>query len=251
MLITIITVAVVIIIHAVDNPTWLQSTKKNIFSLVSKDILMKDIRIDGLESLSRIDIERFLPLERSAPWWEANTEVIVAQLKQHPIVGEAKVERCNQASWGCFVVSITERRASFAVSVGESLWAVSDDGAFLREISKESAKTIGLVFVSDNRSERQSPDRLRSVVKMLAPAVAAVERYTKLDPKSISVSRDGELRVSFNEPDLTAVFSSPTHAKVTREAKRLKKILGQLGSEKVLAVKNIDLAYDGMAVISQ
>ncbi|MFO0417324.1 MAG: cell division protein FtsQ/DivIB [Pseudomonadota bacterium] len=254
-LFTILIAAGVLALHALDNPAGFKKAQEFVVSSAGALWNDKDIRIDGLKLLSRTEIERLLPLDRSVLWWRFNDTEIQAKLEQNPWVGESKVVACPDAppsQWGCFLVSISERVPTFLATVDETSWVIDREGSFIAPLSdlRERAYRGELIAVSGLASRSASPDMVRAQLATAARLLDTLEREVRRPIERVEFLAQGDFSVIFKGLDFPTVFAAGSDAKVPllEQGTRCAELLKRLGS-RLSDVERIDLAFDRVGVV--
>ena len=240
-----------------DDPSWVTVVGRYVSAVDEGLLAGKDVRIEGLSTLSRTEIERVLPVEKSVPWWMANRRAVEARITENPRVQSAKVESCPGgwlAEWGCFVVSVTERKARYVGSVDDKVWLISDDGAFMRPIEAGEQGSLGiegLVRLSGLASQSNSPDVLRHQLAVVRDSAARLEGSVGRGIVRIGFEGRSDLPVWFQGFDFPVVFGVAPESGVPLEeqAERLRALLAQLGA-RVSEVSRIDLAFSKVGSVT-
>ncbi len=257
-LFTALLISVFVVLQYLDNPRLFGSFANSVSDAWRRNFQEKEVRIEGLEWLSRTEIERVLPWERSVVWWMLNTPVVQARVAESPWVDEVRVERCGErifSEWGCFVVSLQERSPRFLAVVDEEPWVIARDGTFLvpassamRESSEDRYR--GLVTIEGLPSRQQSPDLVGSKLALASSAIDTLEKATKRRVKGVSFEGRGDVAVSFDHLSFPIVFAASRDAEVSIEeqGERCAKLLGQLNG-RLNEVEKIDLAFSQVGVV--
>jgi hypothetical protein len=257
-LFTALMTSVFLVLQYLDNPRLFVAGADAVEDWWQRNFQDKQVRLEGLKWLSRTEIERVLPLERSVLWWMFNAPVVQAKVAESPWIGEAAVERCGEnllSEWGCFVVSVKERAPRFVAVVDEEAWVISDDGSFLLPASsamKENSEDRyrGLVTVEGLASRHQSPDLVRSQVALASTTIETLEKAVKLRVKGVDFVGRGDISVSFERLSFPIVFSASRDASVSlqEQGERCAKLLAQLNG-RLAEVDKIDLAFSQVGVV--
>jgi hypothetical protein len=240
-----------------DDPSWVTTAEKFLSQSNESILLNKEVRIEGLSTLSRTEIERVLPVEKSIPWWIANRPVVEARVAENPKVKGAVVESCPGgwfSEWGCFVITIQERVPKYVGSIDDKLWLMSDDGAFMSPIEKPSASNRsleGIIRLDGLASQSNSPDLLRHQLALVQSSAERLERAVGRDIGRIGFEGHNDLVVWFRGLEFPVVFGVAGESAVPLEeqAARFQALLGQIG-QRVSEVARIDLAFSKVGSIS-
>jgi hypothetical protein len=249
----------VVLIHVLDNPgrlsNGLESAKQRAIAFLNT----KEIRIDGLHAISRVEIERSLPLTRSVGWWMLNETSIKARVAENPWVKSVELVPC-QGSWvpqfGCFTLTIEERKPRFIALVDEERWIIGSDGALITPakgdapgMSDEMLRS--LVPLYGLASRVSSPDKSQAQLQMAQKAITVLERSVALPVESISFEGKGDISVDFDRLPFPVVFgssSSESAAVIEDQGRRLKALLVQL-KDKLPEIQRVDLAFSKVGVV--
>jgi hypothetical protein len=257
-LFTALITSVFLIIQYLDNPrlcgTFL-AAGTNFWARVTQD---KEIRLDGLRWMSRTEIEKLLPLNRSVLWWLLNSPVVKAKLAENPWVGSVNVDRCGEglfSKWGCFVVSINERAPRYLGIVDGEPWVIAEDATFLVPATnalKEEAegRYRGVVALEGLASRHQSPDLVRSQIAFASHTIEQLEKVVKRSVHGLNFEGRGDVGVTFEGLRFPVVFSSSGDSSVSlsEQAERCNKLLAQLHA-RLNDVERIDLAFSQVGVV--
>ncbi len=257
-LFTALMLSVFLVLQYLDNPRLFVTSRDVVGGWWQRNFQEKQVRLEGLKWLSRTEIERVLPLERSVLWWMFNAPVIQAKVAESPWIGEAAVERCGESllsEWGCFVVSVQERAPRFLAVVDDEAWVISDDGSFLLPASsamKESSEDRyrGLVTIEGLASRHQSPDLVRSQVALASTTIETLEKTVKLKVKGVDFVGRGDVSVLFERLSFPIIFSASRDASISlqEQGERCAKLLAQLNG-RLAEVDKIDLAFSQVGVV--
>ncbi len=216
----------------------------------------KELLIAGDSSLSDKTIRDLLPSELSTLWWLMNTDIIEGELRKSPWILRARIHPCAAgifSLWGCFVVSIEERKPSFLLTEGDITWLVGEDGGFispltprLRELFKDRTLRTLKGFYDDS----PSAELFQARFKYAAHAMEIIEKRLKKKISSVQLMPQGELEVSFDDSPFAVVFSGglETAEPLHFELDRLQVLLDQFGGKEDTILK-IDLAFNKLAVV--
>ncbi len=251
-------ISVFLVLQYLDNPRLFSASGQAAGDWWQRNFQDKEVRLEGLKWLSRTEIERVLPLERSVVWWLFNAPVVQAKVAESPWVGGVAVERCGESmlsEWGCFVVSVKERAPRFLAVVDDEAWVISEDGSFLlpaESAMKENSEDRyrGLVTIEGLASRHQSPDLVRSQVALAATVIESLEKALKLRVKGVDFLGRGDVSVSFERLAFPIVFSASRDAAVSlqEQGERCAKLLTQLNG-RLNEVDKIDLAFSQVGVV--
>lgn len=227
------------------------------FKRVCADIWYeKEILIAGDTNLSDKTIRDLLPTERSNLWWWMNMDLIEASLKKSPWIAKAIIHPCATSIlelWGCFVVSIEERKPSFLLNEGDVIWLVGQDGGFISPLTPRlkdlfQKRTLKLLrgFYDDN----PSTDLFNARFHYVREAIEIIEKRTRKRVSSVELLPGGEIEVSFENCPYQVVFSggSESAEPLHFELDRLEALLDQL-ADREDSIEKIDLAFNKLAVV--
>jgi len=240
---------------ALDNPRGFRQFVDSVSSRGAQLLNDKELRIDGLHALSRAEVERLLPLNRSVPWWHLHATEIQAQLGQTPWVQEAALEACPDSwasRWGCFVVRIKERQPMFLANFEGNSWVIDREGAFLvpqREL--DGRNFVGqLITVKGLAATANSLDLVRAQLSAAARVSDTIQKEVAKPIRELEFLGQGDFSVSFGGLPFPVVFAGGVDAKVplseqgVRCAALLKQLRTRFGD-----VAKIDLAFDRVGVV--
>ena len=222
----------------------------------------REVRVEGAGLVSKVEIERLLPRDRSTVNWLVEPMAIEARVAAHPLVRRARVHPCSRwlvNSWGCFVVEVEERVPAYIATVGRELWALGNDGVFLAPVGKDD-DDVGLQLL---RTTNDRPRVLRGLtIGNAAPAVVAarfqylqeaigvIEKETEQRIQDVTLEANGELMMLFRDAGFRVRFDAAAEdiPKLRVEAQRLRELLSELRAD-LSRLEQIDLAYDRLAVV--
>jgi hypothetical protein len=249
----------VVLIHVLDNPgrlsNGLESAKQRAIAFLNT----KEIRIEGLHAIPRAEIERSLPLTRSVGWWMLNETSIKSRVAENPWVKSVELEPCR-GSWvpkfGCFTLTIEERKPRFIALVDEERWIIGADGALITPakgdapgMSDEMLRS--LVPLYGLASRVSSPDRSQAQLELAQKAITVLERSVELPVESISFEGKGDISVDFDRLPFPVVFgstSSDASVVIEDQGRRLKALLVQL-KDRLPEIQKVDLAFSKVGVV--
>ena len=208
----------------------------------------KDISYRGLSRLQSEDIEVRLPMDASVWWWNFNTAVIEAGLREHPLIQDAAIERCTQLSWRCFRVVIKERHPRYILEIGQYRWVIGEDGGFITT-APDSAALPNTTVIRGIGDLHSSPDLVRGRLDHLRRALQVLEGQVGAPAKSVDFAPNLEFTVLFDGvPFPVRLDLSNDGQLIPRQARRLKKLLEEF-SGRLEAIERVDLAYEKVAVV--
>jgi len=254
-LITIVTALSVGVLLALDNPQGFFRVSRGVSDKAGAIWNEKDVRIDGLRLLSRAEVERLLPLDRSVAWWHANATQIEAKLSQNAWVSEATVTSCPDSwtsRWGCFLVSIEERQPMFLATLNGDSWVVDREGTFLAPLSDLKSRSFSgrLVNLKGVAVSRHSPDLVRAQLSVASRLRETVEHEVSKTIVELEFLGQGDFAISFEGLSFPIVFAAGQDAKVPlpEQGARCAALLKQL-APRFSEVAKIDLAFDRVGVV--
>ncbi len=254
-LITVLTSLSVATLLAVDNPQGFREVLESVSTRAAHLWNDKELRIDGLQALSRAEVEKLLPLNRSVPWWHLNATEIQAKLSQMSWVQEAKVESCPDSwgsRWGCFVVRIKERQPMFLATFEGNPWVIDREGSFLvPQPELESRQFAGkLISVKGLAATANSPDLVRAQLSAAAVVCNTIEKEVAKPIRELEFLGQGDFAVSFEGLPFPVVFAGGRDAKIplAEQGVRCAALLKQLKT-RFSDVAKIDLAFDRVGVV--
>lgn len=243
----------VLTIHVVDNPPWFRKTFAYFATSFHAALFVKDIRVDGLDTLSRLEIEKSLPMEKSVLWWIINTPTIAAKLANSPAIKSAAVVSCDPwvvRKWGCFAVQITERQPRFLVTLDNVRWLVGDDAGFIKPLDNGGTVPEGVVPLDGFQSVSKSSDITRQLVASLLDGLRIVEKETNARITGAALQGSGEFAVKIEGFKFEARFELPIEggSNLRAQASRFAKLIAELG-ERAADIESVDLAYNKVAIV--
>lgn len=256
LLFTALVTSTVLLLHGLDNPDLVRRGVTGIETWGHSVLQDKDIRIEGLRALSRTEVERVLPLDRSVFWWMANTPVVQARVADNPWIGDVSVERCGDgwfSEWGCFVVSVTERHPKYAAMVDNEAWIIADDGTFLIPVGGTGNVTVDLdrlVHITGLASRSASPDIVRAQLALAKNSIDALERTVSHPVRTLEFGQKGDLIIGFADLPFPIIFTSSPDSGISLEeqAVRCSRLLAEL-SGRFEDVEKIDLAFERVGIV--
>jgi hypothetical protein len=253
---TLALLAVVALLHLFDNPDLYQSGFNKGSELVETFWNEKKVKLEGLVVLRPGDIERLLPQSRSVLWWHLNEPEIQAQLMQNPWIQAVDVGSCDDgllSKWGCFVLTIGERKPVFSAIVDGTQWIIDGDGSFVVPYGDQVARryNMKLVSISGLASRVHSPDVVRGQLYSASKFMEVLQSTTKRAVISMTFDGQGDLEVNFQELPFPIIFGlgSDDGVPLAEQGKRcaalLEKVRGRYSE-----IEKIDLAFNRVGVVS-
>jgi hypothetical protein len=256
---TLLVTATVVAIHILDRPDFYVARAHQTKAAIGDFVQSKDIRIEGLKHLPRSVVEGLLPSDRSVPWWMSNSASIQSRLSTNPWVEGATIERCGDSvteSWGCFVISVQERRARFVASVDSESWILADDGTFLSPLEREDWAGVkrfhvaNVVRVEGLASRVSSPDVVRSQLSVASVAIETLEEELGHRATVLTLSSRGDVQVLFKGFSFPIIFSATSDASALRDqAQRARALLPKL-TQRLQEIEKVDLAFSKVGVVT-
>ena len=249
----------VVLIHVLDNPgrisNGLEATKQRAVTFLNT----KEVRIEGLHTLSRAVVERVLPLNRSVGWWMLNETSITARVAENPWVKEVDLTSCKGGmlpTFGCFVLSIEERRPRFIALVDDERWIIGADGSLIIPANGNAPGMTddtlrALVPLYGLASRVATPEKSQAQLDLAQRAITALERSVELPVESISFEGKGDISVDFDKLPFPVVFgssSSDSSAVIEDQGRRLKALLAQL-KDRIQEIEKVDLAFSKVGIV--
>ena len=254
-LFTLLITSGVIVLHVLDNPGGSQKLVQSVAARAHSLLEDKEVRIEGLSVLSRTEVERALPFDRSVVWWKLHSTDIQGRLGQNPWVAEASVSRCEGsyiATWGCFVVSVTERTPTFVATVDNTRWIIDRDGSFIVPFGEASARLGGgvLVGVEGLASRNSSPDVVRAQLSAATRLLDTIERAVGRPISGLQFLSHGDFAVTFEGVPFPVVFGAGPDSKVplAEQGERCSELLKRL-HDRFPDILKVDLAFDRVGVV--
>lgn len=237
-----------------DNPEGSRALSGALFTRVSHLWHDKELRLDGLRLLSRADIEKTLPLDRSVMWWHLNATEVQAHLSRNTWVEKAELTSCRDSwasRWGCFVLNIKERQPMFLANVDGNAWVIDREGSFLVPHGElASRKYSGRLITVKGAASANAPDVVRAQLSAASRLCDTVEREVGKSVRELEFLGQGDFSVVFEGLPFPVVFAAGKDAKVPlpEQALRCASLLRQLRS-RLADVAKIDLAFDRVGVV--
>ena len=216
----------------------------------------KELLIAGDSNLADKSIRDLLPTELSTLWWLMNTDIVEGDLRKSPWIRKADVHPCASkflSLWGCFVVTIEERKPSFLVTEGDVTWLVGEDGGFISPLTprvKDLFRGRTLRNLKGFYDDNPSADLFQARFHYASEAVGIIEKRMHRKVASVQLLPGGEIEVEFEDNPFRVVFSGgvdsaePLHFELDRLDVLLSQIEGKEGT-----VEKIDLAFNKLAVV--
>lgn len=248
----------VLLIHVLDNPALFSDGWVNIKQRGIKLLNTKEVRIEGLHALSRSEVERVLPMSKSPVWWMLNETSIQAKLAENPWIKGASVESCPGTilpKFGCFIVSVEERKPRFIAVVDNERWIIGADGTFIMPaagagdgISQQSLAS--LIPLKGLASRVSAGDRTKAQLATAEYSIAALERSVQLPVRAISFEGKNDIAVTFDRIPFPVVFSAPSDipSTVEEQGRRCRALLLQL-KDRLNEIEKVDLAFAKVGVV--
>lgn len=253
------------VIEILDNPELFQRAFTTARGSFSSAVYDKELRIEGLSALSRSEVEDALPLDRSTSWWLTNFPTIQGRLEENPWVKRAVIESCpgvtSVGSWGCFILSITERAPRFLSMVDSEEWLIAEDGAFLlplynllgskdlKDHQKLSVDIKEITKVAGLASRLSSPDILGAQLELVRSVVQLFPNLVGRRVHSIHLQNGSDFEVRFHGIPFPVTFSASNHGPtLSDQAERCGLLLKKFQS-KYEEIDRVDLAFDKVGVV--
>ena len=253
---TIIIAISVIALHALDNPQRFGNLLSKICSSAATLWHEKEVRIDGLSLLSRIEVEKLLPLDRSVAWWRLNDTEIQSRLERNPWVGKTSISSCSEgraADIGCFIVSVTERTPTFVAFVDSAQWIIDRDGSFIAPLNDLRGRDFKgrLISVRGLASRVSSPDMLRAQLSAASRLLEIIEKEVGRPITALEFLGQGDFAVALKGLSFPVIFAAGKDAKVplVEQGARCSELIKHIGG-RISEVAKIDLAFDRVGVVT-
>jgi hypothetical protein len=252
---TLLITASVVTLHVLDNPQGVRDWMTQARVKADKVWNEKEVRVEGLRTLPRTEIERLLPLDRSVAWWKMQTTSIQGKIAQNPWIGEVEVGSCEggvRAAWGCFLISIKERQPTFLALVDNAPWVIDRGGSFIVPYSENlSAQLkVPLVKVAGLASRHSSPDVVRVQLSAAANLLDTIEKEVRRQVRGVEFLSHGDLSVAFTDVPFPVVFAAGVDSAVplAEQGKRCAELLKRL-HDRFADIAKVDLAFDRVGVV--
>jgi hypothetical protein len=253
-LITLVTTISVGALLAFDNPKGFRSISNSVAVKGEQLWSDKELRIDGLRLLSRSEIEKLLPLQRSVAWWHLNASEVEAKLNQNAWVESATLESCPESwasRWGCFLLQVKERQPMFIGSFDGKPWVIDRDGRSLVPQSDLAGRGFsGQLIEVKGAANSSSPDLVRAQLSAASRLCDTVAKEVGRPIRALEFLGQGDFSVSFEGLPFPVVFAAGKDAKVplAEQGVRCAALLRQLGT-RFSDVAKIDLAFDRVGIV--
>ncbi|MEY4701540.1 MAG: domain, FtsQ-type [Pseudomonadota bacterium] len=254
-LFTLLITASVVTLHVLDNPQGVQDWMSEARATGVKVWNEKEIRIEGLQTIPRTEIERLLPLDRSVAWWKLQTTSIQGKIAQNPWIGAVEVGSCEgglREAWGCFLISITERQPTFLAIVDNSAWVIDRGGSFIVPYSDNLTVQLKapLVKVTGLASRHSSPDVVRAQLSAAANLLDTIEQEVRRQVRGVEFMSHGDLSVAFTDVPFPVVFAAGADSAVplAEQGKRCAELLKRL-HDRFPDIVKVDLAFNRVGVV--
>jgi hypothetical protein len=246
----------VVTLLALDNPEGFSRFVERASSTSQSVLNDKQVRIDGLNILSRTEVEKLLPLDRAVAWWHANGTEIQASVEKNPWVAEAKVSACPEtiaSRWGCFVVSVEERVPTFIASIDQAEWVIDRDGSFIVPERDLKVRKLNpqLISVAGLASRVKSPDLVRAQLSAASRLLPVLEKQVGRKIGGLELLGHGDFSVAFKGLSFPIVFAGGRDSAVplTEQGERCAQLLRHL-APRLHEVQKIDLAFSQVGVVT-
>lgn len=254
-LFTLLITASVATLHVLDNPTGVRAWTERARTAAVRLWNEKEVRIEGLQTLPRADIERLLPMNNSVAWWKLQTTSIQGKIAQNPWIANVSVSSCEgglREAWGCFLISIEERRPTFLAVVDNATWVIDRGGSFIVPYSESLPvpSKEPLVRVTGLASRHSSPDVVRAQLSAATTLLDTIEREVRRHVRVLEFLSHGDLSVSFRDVPFPVVFGAGVDSAVplAEQGKRCAELLRRL-QDRFPDILKVDLAFDRVGVV--
>lgn len=232
---------------------YLQSFEPIIEELTEKVCCEIEVKLKGATAVSKADLSRLLPYERSIFWWQTHRDDIRASLLTHPFIEEVELEGSGLFPWGQFTLVVKERSPAYlAVMPDKKLWLVSDRGQLVRLFADSVLPVDSLPLVRGLVPSRHVDERtvLRRAL-YVQEFLKEVKELLPHTPEALTLFGNGDLKVIFEDIPFPVVFGSyeGNLKRVSVELLRFKEIISKLTDSETVA--SIDLAFEQSAVIKR
>lgn len=256
--------ATFLVIEVLDNPKLFQRMWGGTQEMFSSAAYEKEIRIDGLSSLTRSEVESLLPLHRATSWWMANFPTIQGRLEEHPWIKRAVVESCpgnTISGWGCFILSVTERTPKYLATVDSEEWLIAEDGAFLLPLSTFAGKAglrndqrlsvdaRTITKVSGLASRLNSPAILGAQMELVRRIVQITPPIVDRSVEEIVFQEGSDFTVRFNGVPFPVVFSSSSEGPTLSDQSERCALLLKKFADRYQEIEKVDLAFEKVGVV--
>lgn len=238
-----------------------------------------ELRVEGIEKLRRDEFEALVPEGKNYYWWWSNQSLLIANLKQHPLIEDVKFESCEVGEpLRCFALKIKERVPTLWVKADwenntETRFLIADDGAVLSILSTEkkmeavsrfdrkllarfSSEILTGLPVLDARNLANISDASQQLFKRAVRLVSIIENESNAEVYELRFLGDHEVEVEFDSQPFKVIFNiEANHAldsRIRAQILRLDKILSATPqiSSRALSI-NLGLEKEAFAVLSK
>lgn len=249
----------VVLIHILDNPGRVSHGLEVAKQRAVLFLNTKEVRIEGLRLVPRDEVERVLPLTRSVGWWMMNETSIKARIAENPWIKGVEMSACQGAimpKFGCFQLTIEERKPRFLALVDDERWIIGEDGALIMP-SKGTAPGLSdeafgkLTPLYGLASRVTAPERFQAQLEVARTSIRVLEGAVGLPVESLTFEGRGDLTVDFVSLPFPVIFgaaSGDPAPVIEDQGQRLKALLAQL-KDRLGDIQRIDLAFSKVGVV--
>jgi hypothetical protein len=233
---------------------------RRLSTAVHSFVYEKEIVLTGDRRIDRSELDSLLPRSASILWWHLNPSLIRAQLLTHPFIEQVEIGKCDGGSWRCFAITIKERTPAYLVKLDSKAWLAAEDGTFLTPSSSLADPAVlehflegegrSLIAITGIDAAGTAPDLTRGRLLYARDALRVIESEVKRRPKTIELTRSGELNVTFRGAPFRATFGFGGNdlSALGEEGRRLALLLTKFEGREHL-VREVDLAFKKIAVV--
>lgn len=223
----------------------------------------KHVEFSGNTILTRADLLKRLPMDRSVFWWILNPKEIEVSLSTEQLLSDAKVSSCSRwyvSNWGCFTITVVERLPAFVALFSDKAWLVGQDGGFLSPLPKDVdldkavnklERKFGRMWILKGLEDvKGSPDLIRSRFEFARDSLKLIEQGSEFGIQWAQVSHPGELVVKFKRYPFPVTFGGPDASEENwvSQAHRFQILISKL-QNRIERIERVDMAYSILGVV--
>lgn len=257
-----------------------KDSRNRIYSYADNTYGIIEIRVDGAASFSAVELESLIPSGKSYYWWKANQDLVIADLRQHPVIKNVLIDECQSkgSSWRCFDIKIKERIPTLWVKAeleknSEIRFLIADDGAVLSVLSADQqivaaskfdrkllarylAANLTSLPVFDARNLANISDAAEQLFKRAVQLVSIIEEEAGYKVYELRFLSGNDVEVEFESQPFTVVFNvnldSSINSRIAVQLQRLERILNEkpLLASRAVSI-NLGLDREAFAVLAK
>ncbi len=209
--------------------------------------LLVDCQSERCEKL----VKRSVPQNKSWIWWKFNRGEVEIEMLRSPLVQSAEVSSCELPDFRCSEIHLRFREPSFALlgRDDERIALVDSSGQILPGMTGRMYDFPGVKIYT---SEGSSTELLNRKMRYVASVLHFAQKERGKAVSAAELLKNGELRLRFVGEGFDLVFreDSSRLQGVENQMERLQIVLSRLSGE-LHDLQEIDLAYDGLAVVKR